>query len=102
VRAPPNRRLKPAVDEEDCPVKGSQKVTIESYPPGATIYINHKACGELGKTPWIGKLPPSEGTRTRTFTAILERAGEEPVTQEFTVVKSTRIQRVEVRMPPKR
>jgi hypothetical protein len=43
----------------------------------------------------------SEATLTGTFTAIFERPGEEPVTKEFTVVKSTRIQRVEVRMPPK-
>jgi hypothetical protein len=36
------------------------------------------------------------------FTAILERPGEPPVTQEFAVLKSTRIQRLEVRMPPRR
>jgi hypothetical protein len=101
VRAAPNRRLQPAVDERDCPTKGSQDVTIDSYPPGATIYLNHKECGELGKTPWRGKLPPSKGTATGTFTAILERRGRDPVTKEFTVLKSTRIQRVEVRMPPK-
>ncbi|HEX2689279.1 MAG TPA: caspase family protein [Kofleriaceae bacterium] len=102
VRAPPNRRLKPAVDERNCPVKGSQEVRIESYPPGATLYLNHKECGELGKTPWSGKLPPSKGTATGTFTAILERTGADPVTQEFEILRSTRIQRVEIRMPPKR
>jgi hypothetical protein len=101
VRAPPNRRLQPAVDERDCPTKGSQEVTIDSFPPGVTIYLNHKECGELGTTPWRGKLPPSKGSATGTFTAILERRGEDPVTQEFTVLKSTRIQRVQVRMPPK-
>lgn len=102
VRAPRIRRVKPAVDERNCPVKGSQPVEIETYPPGATLYINHKGCGVLGKTPWDGTLPPSEGTATGTFTAIFERAGEEPVTKEFVVVKSRRIQRVEVRMRPKR
>jgi hypothetical protein len=102
VRAPPNRRLLPAVDERNCAVKGSQEVTIDSFPPGATIYLNHKECGELGKTPWRGKLPPSQGTATGTFTAILERTGEQPVTKEFTILKSTRIQRVQVWMPPKR
>jgi hypothetical protein len=102
LRAPPNRRLKPTVDERNCPMKGSQEVTIDSFPPGATIYINDKACGELGKTPWRGKLPPSIGAATGTFTAIFERPGEQLFTKEFTVVKSTRIQRVEVWMPPKR
>jgi len=102
MRAPPNRRLQPAVDERNCPMKGSQEVTIDSFPPGATIYLNHKACGELGKTPWRGKLPPSKGTATGMFTAILERPGGDPVMKEFTVLKSTRIQRVQVWMPPKR
>ncbi len=102
LRAPPNRRLKPAVDERDCPTKGPQEVTIDSFPPGAMLYINHKDCGELGKTPWRGKLPPSMGTATGTFTAILERTGEAPVTYEFTVSRSTRIQRVNVPMPQKR
>jgi hypothetical protein len=83
-------------------MKGSQEVTIDSFPPGATIYINDKACGGLGKTPWRGKLPPSIGAATGTFTAILERPGEPLVTREFTVVKSTRIQRVEVWLPPER
>ena len=101
VRAPSNRRLQPAVDERDCPTKGSQEVTIDSFPPGATLYLNHKECGDLGKTPWKGKLPPSKGTATGTFTAILERTGQDPVTKEFTVEKSTRIQRVLVRIPPK-
>jgi hypothetical protein len=102
VRAPSNRRLKPAVDEHDCPTKGTQEVTIDSFPPGAMLYINHKDCGERGKTPWRGKLPPSMGTATGTFTAILERTGEAPVTHEFTVSRSTRIQRVNVPMPQKR
>jgi uncharacterized caspase-like protein len=99
VRAPSNRRLKSAVDERNCPVKGSQDVTIDSYPPGATLYINHKHCGAIGKTPWDGKLPPSQGTATGTFTVIFERPGEEPATKEFAVLKSTRIQRLELRMP---
>lgn len=94
VRAPPNRRLKPAVDERNCPVKGSQDVTIDSYPPGATIYINHKDCGAVGKTPWDGKLPPSQGTATGTFTVIFERPGEELVVKEFAVQRSRRIQRL--------
>jgi hypothetical protein len=99
VRAPPNRRLKPSVDERNCPVKGSEDVTIDSYPPGATLYINHKDCGPLGKTPWVGKLPPSQGTATGSFTVIFERPGEEPVTKEFAVLKSTRIQRLKLPMP---
>ncbi len=101
VRGPSNRRLKPSVDERNCPVKGSQDVTIDSFPPGATIYINHRDCGELGKTPWKGKLPTSTGTATGTFTAILERTGEQPVTKEFLILKTPRIQRVQVWMPPK-
>jgi hypothetical protein len=101
VKAPPNRRLKPAVDERNCPVTGRYKVTIDSYPPGATLYLNHKGCGELGRTPWDGTLPLSEGTATGTFLAILERPGEEPVMQEFKVLKKRRIQRLTVRMPPK-
>ena len=102
LRAPPNRRLKPTVDERNCPITGSHEVTIDSIPPGATIYINDKVCGELGKTPWRGKLPSSMEAATGMFTAILERPGEPPVTQEFAVLKSTRIQRVVVRMPLKR
>jgi caspase domain-containing protein len=101
VRAPPNRRLQPAVDERDCPTKGSQEVTIDSFPPGAMLYLNHKECGGLGKTPWKGRLPPSKGTATGTFTAIFERTGQDLVTKEFIVEKSTRIQRVLVPMPPK-
>jgi hypothetical protein len=99
VRAPPNRRLKPSVDERNCPVKGTQEVTIDSYPPGATLYINHKNCGALGTTPWRGKLPPSQGTATGKFTVIFERPWEEPVTKEFAVLRSTRIQRLALGMP---
>lgn len=94
-----NRRVRSAVDEHDCAVKGTQDVDITSFPPGATIYLNHKRCGALGKTSWRGKLFPSNGTATGAFTAILEREGEPPVVQEFKVERSTRLQRIELRMP---
>jgi hypothetical protein len=97
----PNRRVKPAVDERDCPVEGTQPVTIDSYPPGALLYLNHVECGARGKTPWNGKLRPSQGTATGRFTAIIVRPGEQPVLKEFEVVKSTRIQRVRVDLPTK-
>jgi hypothetical protein len=102
VRTPPSRALKPAVDEHNCPVKGSHRVEVASIPPGATLYINHKECGAIGKTPQLLKLRPSEATATGTFLAILERPGEAPVMQEFEVLKIRNIQRVIVRIPPKR
>ena len=101
-----NRRQKPAVDERNCPVKGSHEVTFESYPPGATVYLNGEHCGALGKTQLnvklSAKLPPSDGTATRTFTAIFKREGERTITKEFTVENITRIQRVDDRTPQNR
>jgi hypothetical protein len=100
-----NRRQKPAVDERNCPVTGSHEVTFESYPPGATVYLNGEHCGALGKTQLnvklSAKLPPSDGTATRRFTAIFKRAGARTVTKEFEVLNITRIQRVDDRMPPR-
>jgi hypothetical protein len=36
-------------------------VVIDSKPPGATIYLNNKKDGPLGRTPWEGSLEPVPG-----------------------------------------
>jgi hypothetical protein len=100
-RAPPNLGTNPATDENDCPVKGSNEVVITSFPPGATVYLNHKGCGAIGTTTQKGvrvKLRSSKGTATGFFIAILERADEPPFICRFKVDQTRRLQRVEIRM----
>ncbi|MFT3699487.1 MAG: PEGA domain-containing protein [Kofleriaceae bacterium] len=58
-----------------CPQLEGNDVTIDSNPPGATVYLNSRAC-LVGSTPWTGSLPAGDlnviveaptGTATKPF-----------------------------------
>ncbi len=36
--------------------KGKQRLSIDSSPSGATLYIGDKNCGAVGRTPWHGRV----------------------------------------------
>jgi hypothetical protein len=62
------------------------KVRIDSTPPGATVYLDNKACGAVGVTPWAGQLVNG------SYTVILELDGYQPAQQALTVVRSRKEQ----------
>lgn len=64
------------------------KLSIESVPPGATVYLGTKECGAVGQTPWTGKLAAGN------VVIVLEQAGYEPATKVFKVAKTTKVQEV--------
>lgn len=62
------------------------KVRVDSAPQGATVYIDDKANGAVGVTPWAGKL-----TRGK-HTIIVEMEGYLPATKTITVARTRRQQ----------
>jgi hypothetical protein len=58
------------------------RVTLDSAPQQAAIYINDKSYGIQGYTPFTAKLPKG------TYTIILELPGFRPVSKPITVVRS--------------
>jgi hypothetical protein len=62
------------------------KVRIDSTPPGATVYLDNKACGAVGVTPWAGQLVNG------SYTVIIELDGYQPAQQALTVVRSRKEQ----------
>ena len=62
------------------------KVRVESTPPGATVYLDNKACGAVGVTPWAGQLVNG------SYTVIVELDGYMPGTQTINVVRSRKEQ----------
>src|SRR5581483_411215 len=58
------------------------RVTIDSAPQQAAIYINDKSYGIQGYTPFTARLPKG------TYQITLELPGFRPVTKPITVVRS--------------
>jgi hypothetical protein len=75
----------PARAQAACPgvdaKRGRYAVKVDSAPPGATIYLNDKACPPLGVTPWEGKLNAGD------YTVLLEAPGYDPATRPFKVAR---------------
>jgi hypothetical protein len=59
------------------------KVTVDSLPQGATVYLEDRAAGSQGITPRTFQLEPG------SYTFILELAGYEPLTRKITVKKNS-------------
>lgn len=57
------------------------KVTIDSVPTGATVYLEAREAGALGTTPHVFQL------KAGSYTIILEAEGYEPLTKSVTVKK---------------
>jgi tetratricopeptide (TPR) repeat protein len=80
LRANPNP-VTPPPPSEDVAKLGEAKirglVVIESDPANANIYVDSKAAGPMGKTPWSGGL---EGEHT----VFVERQGYKPMEKRFT------------------
>ena len=55
------------------------KISIDSSPPGAEIYIDAEAAGKVGTTPHKISIEPG------THTVILRKTGFEPTTRTFTI-----------------
>jgi len=73
-----------------CPNARAQRtqysVKIDSAPPGATIYIDNKACPSIGQTPWTGKL------NSGSLTVIIEKPAYKPTTRIFKIARVRRVQ----------
>ncbi|HTL33743.1 MAG TPA: PEGA domain-containing protein [Kofleriaceae bacterium] len=84
-----------------CPATtpGKYPVKIDSAPQGAQVYINDKTC-LVGNTPWTGKMAKG------SFTVIIETAGYESMSRQFTVAAVRKTQELFVPLvkkadPPK-
>jgi hypothetical protein len=62
------------------------QVRIDSAPQQATIYLDDKSHGPVGRTPWQGRLQKGD------WTIILEKDGYEPTERQFRVVRTRQLQ----------